>query len=107
MRKIEWKIGEPGSEAVVARNLRMMDELFRRLETRCANELCQYPLSALRQERFAVPEFGEVCATCHGMYSAVSFMNPNLTKGNYFKDLHDAWLREIRDFKDKRKRMGE
>lgn len=100
-------MGEEGADAVIAKNLRMMDQLFQRLEVCCANELCRYPISALRQERFAVPGLGDVCATCHGMHQAISFMNPQLEDGAYFKLAHEAWKKEQDEWKKKRKRMDD
>jgi|SRR5208337_1093651 len=106
MKKIEWKLGEEGSEAVIAKNLRIMDQLVQRLEVCCANPECKYPISAIRSERFAVPDVGDVCATCHGMYTAVSYMNPQLRNGMYFKNISEAEQREIQEFKRRRNNKG-
>jgi hypothetical protein len=95
----EWKIGEPGSEEVIHKNLQMMDGLFAMLEKSCSNEFCQYPISAIRMECFAVPNVGDVCATCYGMYQAISIMNPKLRHSQYFQARHNEWKREIEDFK--------
>ena len=104
MKKLEWKIGEEGSEGVIARNLHMMDEVVQRYEKCCANPFCNYPISALRETSYGAPEYGDICATCHALFMAVSQFNPNLSRPTYFKDLHEQWLKENKAIIDKRKR---
>lgn len=103
MKKLEWKIGEEGADAVIAKNLRMMDELVQRYEKCCANPFCNYPISALRETSFAAPGYGDVCATCHDLWTALAF-NGKLVRYNYFKDLHEQWLKENKDIKDRKDR---
>ena len=105
-RKLEWKIGEPGADEVCNKNVRMMDGFFGILPNRCANEFCRWPISSLRINSHSVPGLGDVCATCHDMYTAVIFMNLKLNDSNYFKRHHEAWKKEQEDIKRKRRNMG-
>ena len=105
-KKLEWKIGEEGSIEVCKKNTEMMDGLFKMLTKKCANPYCQWPISSLRLTTYAAPNIGDVCATCHDLYSAITFMNLNLANSNYFKNHHEIWLREQEELKKKRRTMG-
>ena len=108
MKKIEWSIGEKGADEVIKLNLLTYEKLVAELETCCANPYCNYPISNLRKERYAVPEVGEVCATCYGVYQTLTNMNPCLkARPKYFMDLHEEHKKEIKDFKRRRREMGE
>jgi len=104
--KLEWKIGEPGADEVCRKNVKMMDGLFRVFTKKCANEFCQWPISHLRINTFAVPGLGDICATCHDLHTAVTFMNIGLTNSQYFRNHHDDWVREQDEIKKKRRNMG-
>jgi hypothetical protein len=104
--KSVWSLGEEGSKDVIARNVRALQALSEELETCCANPYCKYPLSSDREAHYAAPNFGELCEVCHAMYTSVSFMNPLLkNRPNYFKDLHEAYLKEIKESPRNRWRM--
>ncbi len=107
-KKLEWKVGEPGSEAVIERNLRLMDMVFDRLIKKCGNPFCLWPISVMRDANFATPEHGDVCATCHDLYSALTMANTKLLRTNYFRDAHNQWIQENDPNKNKerRKRLG-
>jgi hypothetical protein len=105
-RKLEWKIGEDGANEVVLKNVQMLDGLFRLLTKKCANPYCKWPISSIRLTTYAAPNIGDVCATCHDLYSAITFMNLNLANSNYFRNHHEAWVKEQEEIKRKRKNMG-
>ncbi len=104
-RKLEWKIGEPGSTEVIKKNVEMMDGLFKILTKKCGNPYCKYPISALRLENYAVPIYGDVCAVCRDLYTAVGF-NEKLLMSSYFRNHHEEWKKEQDEFKKKRRNMG-
>jgi hypothetical protein len=105
-RKLEWKIGEDGANEVVLKNVQMLDGLFRLLTKKCANTYCKWPISSLRINTYAIPNVGEVCATCHDIHSSLTFMNLHLLNSNYFRDHHEAWTKEQEEIKRKRRNMG-
>jgi hypothetical protein len=105
-RKLEWKIGEEGANEIVLKNVQMLDGLFRLLTKKCANPYCKWPISSLRLTTYAAPNIGDVCATCHDLYSAITFMNLNLANSNYFRNHHEIWKREQDEIKKKRRNMG-
>ena len=105
-QKLEWKIGEEGADEVCRKNVQMLDGLFRLLTKKCANPYCKWPISSLRITTYAAPNVGDVCATCHDLYGAITFMNLKLANSNYFRNHHEAWLKEIEEIKKKRRTMG-
>jgi hypothetical protein len=108
MKKRLWKLGEEGADYIVELNIKALQVISEELENCCANPFCKIPLSDDREAHYGAPGYGEVCDVCHSMHTSLTFMNPNLKNSpNYFKDLHEAWLKEIRDFKDKRRKMGD
>lgn len=103
-KKLEWKIGEPGADDVVVRNVRMLDALFEVRRKQCGNPFCKYPISALRLDTFATPDYGDVCATCHGLYGCVTMANGLLKNKSYFRELHFEWKREQEELAKKKKK---
>jgi hypothetical protein len=104
--KLEWKIGEEGANEIVLKNVQMMDGLFQILTKRCANPFCQWPISHLRINTFAAPGVGDICATCHDLYTAITFMNLNLKNSQYFRACHEEWVKEQEERMKKRRNMG-
>ena len=104
--KLEWKIGEEGADDVCLKNVQMMDGLFRILTKKCANKFCQWPISSLRITTYAAPGIGDVCATCHDLYSTITFMNTYLANSHYFRGHHEAWVKEQEEINKKRRDMG-
>jgi hypothetical protein len=106
LKKSTWKLDEEGAEEVIKRNVRALQLISEELELCCANPFCTIPLSDDRVAHYAVPGFGEVCDVCYSTHSSLSYMNPHLkNRPNYFKDLHEAYLREVKDYKEKRRKM--
>lgn len=105
-----WRIGDPGADSVCHKNLRFMDQMFDRLEKRCAVPDCGFPIKSTTDTAVFVPGLGEVCKTCHEMYTALTFMNTLLHDPHYFKKAHDKWVEEEQANKKKdqerRRRLG-
>ena len=99
-------ISNPPKDTVERRNTLILQLLSDRLTKRCANKFCEWPIQALREQNFSVPFIGEVCATCHDMYTAISIMNPFLKMGRHFHNAHDEWANEAAAEKRKRRDMG-
>lgn len=99
----ECRLGDPEAESIISTNLRIMDMLVHRIQGQCTN--CRWPISVAREENFSVMGLGPVCATCHGMYTAVNF-NGFLKDPNYFRNLHELWKRDLEKFKKNRGKMG-
>ena len=100
-----WKIGEPGSKEVIDMNCRLLDTMFQRLAGRCNAPGCDWPLSALRERNFEVPEVGPVCATCWDIYNSMTMANRLLKSTMYFRNHHVNWKTE-RENKRKREGLG-
>jgi hypothetical protein len=92
------------------KNVRIMDLLFQRLFRRCANPFCGWPIQVYRDQTYAAPFYGEVCATCHDLYTALSITNTQLSSPKWFHNAHDAWVEEEtrrkQEYKRKRRDMG-
>jgi hypothetical protein len=107
-RKLEWKLGESGSEEIIDKNVRLIDMVFGRLSKRCGNPFCKWPISSLRTDNLEIPEYGEVCSLCFGLYSTLTYGgNPQL-KGHTFRNAHNEWKAENNpdEIKRKRRRLG-
>jgi hypothetical protein len=105
--KVIWAYGEEGSEDIVAMNNKAMQKLAEDCDTCCANPFCKYPLHPDEKTRHSAPGLGDVCDACHYMRIAISTFNGGLRNPSYFKDLHEKWLKEQEEFKNKRRRMGD
>lgn len=109
-QKLEWKIGEPGADVVCDKNVQLMARVFETLTKRCAHDFCKWPISALSVNTYTIPGVGDVCATCHDLYTALIFMNLKLSNPNYFKSHHDLWRIEqaekAKENKERRRRLG-
>jgi hypothetical protein len=105
-KKLEWKIGEPGAAEVCDKNVKMLDGLFLMVTKRCANPYCKWPISALRLTTYAAPGIGDICATCHDLYNAITIINLGLKDIHYFRRHHEEWKREQEEYKKKRRGMG-
>jgi hypothetical protein len=88
------------------RNIALLQRVSECLIKRCANPFCKWPIRTVRDANYAAPFIGEICATCHDLYAAVSFMNPQLSNPKHFYNAHDAWVKEVQDIKRKRRNMG-
>jgi len=99
-----WKLGEEGADAVIDMNCRVFDLLRDRTVNRCKTPNCGWPISALRSKNFETPDHGQVCATCHDLYNAITMMNTRLRDTTYFRKIQAEYLKEIEEFKNKKKR---
>lgn len=104
IEKYEWRIGEEGAAEVCLKNARLMDIVFESLVKHCGNPYCDWMVSAIRSANFSIPEYGDVCATCHDLYTNLSFMNLHLRNGKYFQKLHEDWLKNQNSKNDKQRR---
>jgi hypothetical protein len=101
-----WRIDEPGASEVCDKNIQFMQAVMDNYTKKCGNPDCKWPISALRTENYAAPEYGDICATCHDIYVSLSFMNPMLEHHpRYFLDLHEAWKKEQAEEIRKKKRF--
>jgi len=98
------KLSDPDAEGILKRNAESLDGLFALKTKRCVN--CGWALDSERIVDYKIAFVGEVCSTCYAMNSSLTFMNTGLRNTNYFRNLHEAWLEEMKDFRNKRKKMG-
>jgi hypothetical protein len=107
--KTEWRIGEEGANEVCRKNARLMEMIFDSLVTPCGNPYCNWKVSSIRSRNFTVPEYGDVCATCHDLYTNLTMMNLRLTDTMYFQKIHAGWIAEekkkLRD-RDRNDKLG-
>ena len=100
-----YRLGTPEGEHVIDKNVQMIEEIFAGLWKRCGNPYCQYPISSI--SAYGAPEYGDICATCHDLYSALTFPNKGLRDREYFKKLHDAWKKNGGDdWRNRRDKLG-
>lgn len=97
------KITDPQADAIIRENCKVYDRIRAILSKRCGAPDCGYMLSSL-EESFAVPDFGAVCGVCYHMYHALQA--PGLANKFYFRQLHDQWKEEIKEFRATRRRLG-
>lgn len=88
------------------KNVHVVERVLDGLVKKCGNPFCKWPIRHVRDRDYSAPFYGEVCATCHDLHSALTIMNPCLKNTKYFYDAHDAWVKEVKAYKEKRKTMG-
>lgn len=89
-----WKLSDPEAKQVIERNVRQIDQIFEGLWKKCGNPYCNYPISSLPTRTYGAPEYGDVCATCHDLYTALSYSNVQLSNSQYFLNAHNDWKRD-------------
>ena len=99
-----FKLTDPEAQGILKKNAEALDGLFALKTKRCVN--CDWALDVDRIVDYKIAFVGEVCSTCYAMNSSLTFMNTGLRNTNYFRNLHEAWLEEMKDFRNKRKKMG-
>jgi hypothetical protein len=103
----KWKDTAQSPEV---KHVRFCDGIFTRLVKRCANPFCKWPIAYGREMNYSAPYYGEICSTCHDMYSALSITNPKLRNPRYFHGLSDQWMadeeKRKKDEKNRRNRLG-
>lgn len=96
----------PPLDTIERKNVHLVERVLEGLVKKCGNPFCKWPIRHVRDRDYTAPFYSEICATCHDLYSALTIMNPNLKNTKYFYDAHDAWVKEIKAHKDKRRTMG-
>ncbi len=102
-----WKIGDPEGERVADHNVQQIQQIFQGLWKKCANPYCRYPISSMKS--YGAPGYGDVCATCHDLWSALSFANTQLRNSQYFMAAHEEWKKGGdggSDWRNKRDKLG-
>lgn len=102
-----WHIDEKGASEVCDKNIQFLATITETFTKKCANPDCGWPISAIRTDNFGALGYGDVCATCHDMFVAITFMNPHLRNPKYFMDLHEQWKKELEEEKRKKRRNME
>jgi len=96
----------PPLDTIERKNVHVIERVLEGLVKKCGDPFCRWPIRHVRDRDYTAPFHGEICATCHDLYSALTIMNPFLKNTKYFYDAHDAWVKEIKAYKEKRKTMG-
>jgi len=99
-----FKLTDPEAQGILKKNAEALDGLFALKTKRCVN--CDWALDVDRIVDYKIAFVGEVCSTCYAINSSLTFMNTGLRNTNYFRNLHEAWVEEVKNFKNKRKKMG-
>jgi|SRR5208282_2648193 len=101
---------QESASSVPHANARAIDALAERLTRHCMNPFCNWPISALREEDYGSPDYGNVCATCAGALQALGITNIKLKNHLYFRRFHEDWVKENADAarleKERRRRLG-
>jgi len=98
------KLTDPEADDILTKNARALEELFALRKKSCVN--CGWALDDERVVDYKIAFIGEVCHTCYALNSSLTFMNTGLKNPNYFRNLHEEWEKEMKNFKDRRKKMG-
>ena len=99
-------LARPLLDTTERKNIHVVQRIMDGLVLKCANPFCKWPIRVNRDQNFSAPFYGEICATCHDLWSAITIMNRGLTNTKYFWNAHDAWVKEREAFKKSRKNMG-
>lgn len=99
-------VDHPPLNTIKDKNIHALQSLADGLFRHCANPFCGWPIKSNRDQNFQAPFVGEICATCHDIYVAISFMNPFLRVPKFFHNAHDEWVKETEKDKQHRKNMG-
>lgn len=98
------------AQTTADKNARAFDEISSRLTKRCGNPFCRTPISAVRNDNWGSPDYGDICITCHQALDALGVLNKGLVDWLYFRKLHEAWTKEnadaIKAEKERRRRLG-
>ena len=98
-----YKLGDPIGEVTAKYNCKEYDRVRKILKARCRN--CDYVCSTDPNKSFAVAGLEPVCELCCDMYKALTF-NARMRNMNYFRELHEQWVKEKEAINIQRKRMG-
>lgn len=96
----------PPLDTTERKNVHIVQSVIDGLVKKCANPFCKWPIRVSRNENFSAPHYGEICATCHNLWSAITIMNVLLKNPKHFWNAHDAWVKDVEAVKRSRKNMG-
>lgn len=96
----------PPLDTTVGKNIHVVQSIMDGLVLKCANPFCGWPIRVNREQNFSAPFYGEICATCHDLFSAITMLNICLKDPKWFYKAHDAWVKEVEAIKKSRKNMG-
>lgn len=110
MARLDWSektfLERPALDTTERKNVHVVQSIMDGLVKKCGNPFCKWPIRVNREQSFSAPYYGDICATCHDLWSAITILNVFLKDPKYFWNAHDAWVKEVEAVKKSRKNMG-